>query len=290
MIFLLISLYAGEFQNFLIHTESQGRGGASVAFPLSSTENPAVPYLAPTSIILDGGGGLGNLSRVVFISGNFRIGDAGIGITAFNHYISGIVDTRGSLIDENNNNQLDPGEELDTTKFKEFDFSENALILAYARGRGHLSYGVNFKFIYKRLGSEIGLGTGLDIGLIYRRDRFSLGVMVKDVTTSPLVWTGENKEIIPQSYFVGGGVIVPLKLWEILADADLILDEGGFRSKIGLEGRYNKIFAIRFGFDNDRLTSGAGLSFRSIGIDYSIMINSDYFPTTQRVSISKRFY
>ena len=109
--------------------------------------------------------------------------------------ISGI---RFAVDDIPNTLQLfNPDGSLDYNNIKSFSVGDYAFLFSYAQNmkKEGLSVGGNAKIIYRSAGSfATAWGFGLDLGGKYRKDNLTLGLMLKDVTTTFNAWSFEFNE------------------------------------------------------------------------------------------------
>ena len=76
----------------------------------------------------------------------------------------------------------------------EFSASDYALLLSYAQQvggrRSGLTVGGTAKIIYRQIGSfGNARGFGFDLGAMYKEDRFQIGIMARDITTTVSTWS-----------------------------------------------------------------------------------------------------
>jgi len=80
----------------------------------------------------------------------------------------------------------------------------------------NLNGGVNAKLYYRKAGTfTTAFGFGLDAGAQYKLDNLSLGIMLKDISTTILAWnfnfTDEEKQVLSST-----GNVIPVKSTEIV--------------------------------------------------------------------------
>jgi tetratricopeptide (TPR) repeat protein len=130
-----------------------------------------------------------------------------------------------------------------------------------------------------RYGDDIGVGVGLDLGLMYRpelssspylRD-WSLGVNIQNLF-SPQIKEGRQADILPLTFrfglmrtirFIGGGSGI-----NILMDLDMSPDTD-LGVSFGSEYNYRDIGKIRVGYSNSGIALGAGLQYSMFQVDYA---------------------
>lgn len=114
------------------------------------------------------------------------------GVSLIRFGVDGILNTT-RLIDENGN--------VDYDRITEFSSADYALIGTYARRAKNiqgLSYGGNFKIIYRHIGKFANaIGFGFDVGLHYETHGWLLGANLRDVTTTFNSWNINTDELEP---------------------------------------------------------------------------------------------
>ncbi|MCL4304834.1 OmpA family protein [bacterium] len=158
-------------------------------------------------------------------------------------------------------------------KTGDFDVSNNAFQLSYARGLGNgFSLGLSAKYLQEDLADNTGWG--LDAGLLFRPyDEILVGLMVRDLA-------GEHgKDDIPFETRLGMG-FMPWKGVtfsgdiQVIEDEDATLDVG---AAYDFDVSDNVSFYLAAGMNdlvetdqaNSGLTAGFGFGFKSFGIQYA---------------------
>ena len=178
--------------------------------------------------------------------------------------------------------------------------------LNYSRAVGErLSLGGSFKIVQADLYTASGLGAGADVGAIYTPySKVSLGVSVRDATTTVLSWdTGTREYVMPTTslgFAFNTPVTFPLGEFALAADVDLkfenrrkaasqfAYDFVSGESHLGAEYTYRKTVSGRIGVDTGHLTFGAGLFYRGFSFDYA-HLDHDELGGTTRISGSYSF-
>ena len=215
-----------------------------------------------------------------------------IGLSAIRFGIDDIPDTR-FLYDANGNINYD--------NVRYFSAADYAFLISYARRTkwlGGLSWGANAKVIYRNAGNFANaFGFGLDAGAQWKRGRWSVGVMVRDITTTFNTWT-HNNSLLYDIYVQTGnrisknsteitlpraiiGVAHQFRITEkvgLLATLETITTTDGKRNVLlasnrfstdlagGIEADYKKTAFLRVGINNFQQIkniSGAGTMWRS---------------------------
>jgi tetratricopeptide (TPR) repeat protein len=152
-----------------------------------------------------------------------------------------------------------------------------------------------------RYGDDIGVGIGLDLGIMYRptfsnssylRD-WSVGINVQNLF-SPQIKEGRQADILPLSLkfglmrtirFVGGGNGL-----NVLLDLDMSPDTDiGF--SFGTEYSYKGMGKVRLGYNNTGIALGAGVEYSMFQIDYAFNNPSTdgILDPIHRISLSVNF-
>lgn len=284
MFLLLLALFEGEFLLVGVDAGSWGRGSTGIAYPTTGFKNPASPLVLEPCVYFTGSRMFGDLANVVSGGINLRQSDYGLGVHFVFHSVGNILDTRGTWDDADSNGYPDPGEELYDDFIPIFSSREGAILAAYSKWIGSFSVGMGLKFIYREIYDAVAVGAGADLGIIYQMEEYSIGIAIKDITTSPVFWEGGRDRIAP-SYHMGLGFNKKLGNIPVLMEVDFIQDEYGFNNHLGLELGMNEWLKVRAGFwNNDQLTAGFGIEKRPFLVDYALNIHSDLL-MSHRVSL-----
>ncbi|MFH1007194.1 MAG: UPF0164 family protein [Candidatus Latescibacterota bacterium] len=163
----------------------------------------------------------------------------------------------------------------------------------------YLPIGVNFKFLNYSLDKASGRGVGIDVGSMLLLDldelldnvalgRASLGLVVQDVANTAIIWKSKHQDTIPTNVKFGAAFEQPISplnsratlLWEIESK-----HKGTHH--VGLEYTYAERLALRVGYDEARVSAGAGITFWMFRMDYAL---SNYdLGIIHRASASLRF-
>ncbi|MBS1261722.1 MAG: hypothetical protein MAG453_01053 [Calditrichaeota bacterium] len=171
--------------------------------------------------------------------------------------------------------------------------SEYAFLLSYAGERSFGRVGASAKLLYKRLDDADGYGLGIDAG--YARtflDRLHVGAQVRDAIVSVLTWDTGRQEVIYPTVRAGAAyefawsrmksTVMPVAELELRGES--IDDPDAFAVHAGLEYRIREIVAARVGYDDGRISYGAGLRVGGVRLDYAFIGHED-LGATHRVSV-----
>ncbi|MBI4364323.1 MAG: PorV/PorQ family protein [Candidatus Latescibacteria bacterium] len=311
--------YAGEFLRIGVGARALGMGSAFVGLADDGTAaywNPAgLSTLREREITAMHAEQFGSIVQYDFLSYVMPVGSPGkarqaIGVSLVRLGVDDIPDTRGlDIIDQNGNGKFDYPEDLlvvDESRFVFDSDNDVALLFSYARDvRGGFSVGGNFKYIRQWLGDSLrSNGFGIDLGALYvGRNGFSVGAMLRDATTTRILWNTGTGEFIAPSLRVGaaktrafrghrhvltGALDVQVGFSDERLSSQAHLGGVTFEFHPGLEYWYDRRLALRAGFEAQNFTAGAGFRYRMLGLDYAYLDHRD-LDSSHRVSGSYRF-
>ncbi len=164
-----------------------------------------------------------------------------------------------------------------------------------------LPIGFNVKLIRERIAEHTASGVGLDLGAALRVNlkdiafderwpRVSLGVLLRDVGGTRLLWSTQRPHRIRSSLQWGVALTQPVEA--IHLEATLAYDRDsryGGANNYGIEVTYRRSFALRLGLYHGVLTLGAGIDAGMVVADYSFLSDSDaQLGNVHRLAISFR--
>lgn len=125
------------------------------------------------------------IAKYDYLGGAYRLDEQSvIGLSVIRFGVDNILNTT-RLIDENGN--------VDYDRITKFSAADYAFIFSYSRQVSNiegLSYGANFKVIYRQIGDFAdAYGFGLDAGIQYHKKNWRFGGALRDVTTTVNSWT-----------------------------------------------------------------------------------------------------
>jgi hypothetical protein len=309
--------YAGEFLSLGVDARALGMGGAYVAQATGASSvywNPAGLAFIPRQEIalmhaeqFDGivGYDFGAYGRPSGQSAGWGLGAIHLGV--------------GDIPVTTLENPNAPISDLNRVKIaKQTSDTELAVFGGFGRvltawGGGKISYGATAKLVGKWLYNESAYGMGFDLGVRYAPwQNVSFGALLQDITTTAVIWSTGQKELIAPTVKVGGAwrVHVPKLHGYVTLAGDLdarftdrgIADQFQFGpltvdSHLGMEYLLNMGgtgIALRGGTEPARnpdkgffgnYTFGAGLLFRSFHLDYAFLAHPD-LGNTHRIALS----
>lgn len=191
--------YSNEFLKIGVGGKYQGLGGSLVA----SKEDPTSVFYNPASISTHENISA-SLMHSSYFAGIANYDYGGLILPIKNEQTLGVSLIRMGIDDIPNTIELyNPDGTINYDKVTSFSISDMALFLTYAKKIGKiegLSVGLNAKIINRSYGTfATGWGFGADIGAQYVTDKFHVGCMIQDATTTFSTWkfsfTEREKEV-----------------------------------------------------------------------------------------------
>jgi len=170
-----------------------------------------------------------------------------------------------------------------------FDYSYSQLVISYGRNLHHgLALGGSLKILNQALDTYSDYGFGFDFGMTARlNSKISVGIMARDIVP-PTLELIATEESVPVT-MVAGIAARKVEIGErFKVSAALDLEKNEDRSiKVhgGSEILFDGLYAIRWGYDRDDMSFGAGFKYGQFKIDYAYKI-MDYFEDSHRFSIT----
>lgn len=309
------SKYAGE--SFSVGVGGRGLGMGSAYHTLAT--GPEALYWNPAGLSRPDRSSRDRLNRLAFMHSERFGGDVSYNFIGWSKKLKGHGDALtagfglihlgvgGIPITRLPDPDSEPGP--DNRPFIERYSSKNDFAFLAGLGRqlgDNLWLGGNVKLLHERHYGATATGFGFDLGLIRRVDwglPLLASLSARDVTTSFLAYsTGKREYIKPwvsagvapaEPFSVPGGMVtgavevsVPLERRK----ANYRSDEAYYMSllHLGVEYEIQRRLALRAGLDERNPTFGAGLTVRTLAVDYAWVGHRD-LAQTQRVSLSWAF-
>ncbi|MBN3582848.1 PorV/PorQ family protein [Algoriphagus aestuarii] len=272
--------YSNEFLSIGVGARALGMGGAQVA----ATHDVTSAYWNPAALM-----GIQHKYEFTLMHSEYFAGIAQYDYLGFSTHIKSESQVAVSLIrfgvDDIPDTRFlyDANGALNYNNIQFFNAADYALLLSYARDLSdHFKVGMNAKVIHRNVGKFAqAWGFGLDIGGIYIKEKLTLGLMVRDITTTFNAWS-HNAELVKEIYAQTDNEVpinsVELTLpraigsiaydwnlsekFNLLAVADLDMTFDGERNtlissslisidpRLGLEAGFQKIAYLRAGIGN----------------------------------------
>jgi hypothetical protein len=318
--------YAGEFLKIPVGPRSIGMGGAFTAVCDDASApywNPAgLVYLPYREVLFQHAEQFGGLASHDYLGGVFPLGgpkgrEQALGVSLIRFGVDDIPitprpgglrpgvdfldygpDRDPSTNDPGQNNGVwDRGERLLLTSEDLFlaSSSDMSLALSYARHHGaHWSYGGSLRFVRQSVpdtlpGEDVtSFGAGLDAGVLYMpTDAVTVGVMLRDITTTYLSWSNGTRELVAPTVATGAAfqfhpaehhaLTLALDLaWGFegrALDSQVDLGRVTLDVRSGAEYWYRNLLALRAGVNGKDLAFGAGLRYKQVGVDYAASLH-----------------
>ena len=277
---------------------------SSIAYPI---QNPGAVLLNPAlSLNYNNMIGLTHQSRMMGTSNSEFIGfdkyindSSWVSVIMLYESVNGIPDTRGALLDwgldgifgtfdaGDGNGSIDEGERLDFDNIRFFNQNIFGLYGAHSKIFNNWRIGVGLKIILHKIDQEYGIGAGLDIGAFRNFYNTGIGLIVKNLPSSGLIWESGNIEISPPSLNFGLHQKLSIKKYELeinpmlrgsilsldrSIDSELVLVKIPMDFSTGFEAILKKKLFFRVGmFQRGTFASGIGFSLNDLSVDYAFL-------------------
>lgn len=281
--------YSNEFTNIGAGARGLAMGGAQIA----TTEDAYAGFWNPAGLSELRGHSSYSLMHAEYFAGIGKydyfsaaspIGDpakatAGFGISLLRFAVDDIPNTLFLV---------EPDGTINYNNIRSFSSADYAMLVSFGQtlfsdSKQNFSFGTNAKVIHRSVGKFAqAWGVGLDAGLQYRSDNISLGLVIRDITTTYNAWrfsfTDKEKEMLyltnnqipiksveltaPRLY-VGAAYNTDLnEKFSFMGELNLELSFDGQRNvlvsskalnmdpRIGIEMNYAKTIALRMGVYN----------------------------------------
>ncbi len=297
--------YAGEFLGLGYGTRALGMGGAFVSIAQGGFAcywNPAATGRGEHRLEFTHASNFDNLVSYDALGYTRPRRTYGLGMVLLRLSVKDIPYTNQALVDLNGNGVMDPGERLDYSKITTASDAESAVLINFSRrARPALALGLNAKIVHKSVGTNSAWGLGLDAGVLAELPQgISLGLNLRDATTTYLAWNTGTKEIVSPTAKLGASYR-PWFLRSLIVsvDGDIKFENLGSAAafhlgpisadiKAGAEYWVRQRLALRLGSDQGQFAAGIGLRLGRFCFDYAYLGHTDLGGST-RLSASYGF-
>ncbi len=278
--------YSNEFLNIGAGARGLAMGSAQVA----SVEDGTAGYWNPAGLAALKDNPSVNVMHAEYFAGIGKFDYASAAIPVQNNRRTlGISLLRFAVDDIPNTLFLvEPDGSLNFNNIQSFSSADYALLLSFAQSleeteERRISFGVNAKVIHRKVGSFASAwGFGIDAGVQIHGDRWKLGLVARDITTTFNAWSFKfterekeklyltkndipvkSTELTAPRLVLGGGYDFRIsEAINLLAEANLNLTFDGQRNTVisskavsidpslGLEASVNDAFFVRAGITN----------------------------------------
>jgi hypothetical protein len=157
----------------------------------------------------------------------------------------------------------------------------------------NVTLGLTSKLIYEKIFVDEASGVGFDIGTNYNKDNFSVSFVLANLGSVNELRNVSTK--LPTSVRFGGSYGFKQNNFNFILAADgyKVLDGGLLHLNTGGEVGYKDFIFLRLGYqtqyDNKGFTSGVGLKYKALNLDYAFVPYSDTFGTSSTFSLGFNF-
>jgi hypothetical protein len=280
--------FAGEFMNFGLGARPLGMGSAYVAI----ADDATALYWNPAGGVQIEGKELFLMHSEIF-EGFVQFDGIAYLQSAGSRSSIGILFTRLGVDEIPLTDSISSDPNNPFKKIGSVNAQDLLLAFSYSQMQGdRFSWGGSVKLISRDTGTNSALGTGVDLGGLYRPgDNIAIGVNLQDATSTITTWdTGQKDFVLPT---LKTGIVLKREIefpkgdFLFALDLDLKFENRGEEASqftfgrgsgdlhLGAEYLFRNTVALRIGSDFGRFTMGAGLYYKSMKFDYAFFNHED---------------
>tara|TARA_A100001015_G_scaffold262842_1_gene309349 strand:- start:852 stop:1919 length:1068 start_codon:yes stop_codon:yes gene_type:complete len=306
-----IQVVAHGWEVFERNTDSRisSLAQSSIAYPIQTSGsvllNPSLSINYSNKIGFTHQSKIGGTANSEFIGFDKYISDSTwMSLIILYEGVSGIPETRGRLLDwgldgifgtfdaGEGNGSLDEGERLDVANIKFFSQNIFGFYGAYSRYMHNWRIGFGMKLLLHTIDNRYGFGAGLNIGAFKSFGNTNVGAVVNNFPSSGLIWENGTIEISLPSLSIGAHHRIILNKYNLelnpvfklntsssdrSIDSKLLFDRIPIDLVFGIETVYKNNLFFRLGlFQRGTFSSGIGLLWKNISIDYAFLNDSSF--------------
>jgi hypothetical protein len=285
--------YAGDFLAIGVGPGQIGKGGAVIATasgPEATYWNPAgLADASVRSVTLEHAERFaGVVTHDVFMTA-LPINKGALGLMVFRGGVDGIIHADSTSL-------VDPTAPLSSINLpdpaKTYTFSNTDFIFQLAYGRmlmANLRVGAGVKYIRRSLDQATASGYGVDLGFRWVPvSGVSLGLMIRDITTTRVVWDGGRTDVVFPTMHIGAAYT-----WSVSEQGEMTIsgssafgaEKAGYAgfapwqvlreenlSALGVEYRWRETVSLRAGTQDIRGVLGPGSSRLTAGVGLQVPV------------------
>ncbi|MCK4352065.1 PorV/PorQ family protein [candidate division WOR-3 bacterium] len=266
--------YVGEFMELGVGARALGMGNAFVALcddPTAFYWNPAgLKQLKTRELFLMHSGdfdGIVNTNTIAFAYPS-SLNTLGASI-----YWIGVPDI---AITDSSEAGIEAKEYINVTDYVTY--------LSYARSFKTFDVGINVKFVFRDWNVVSAYGLGTDIGILSKFEWLTLGLNIVNLTGTELFWSNGSRDWIPPLIKTGITAFhdFPVGHLNFCLGFDTSLEERVAEftnlhtdTYLGFEYWWKEKLALRVGRDKGFFSTGCGLIYRTLKLDYAMKFHPD---------------
>ena len=159
-----------------------------------------------------------------------------------------------------------------------------------------LSFGMTGKFIHQKLDDKVGIGQGVDVGILARsvsrdfvngeaKSWLGVGLHARDLSRTSITWNTASKQNdrVESAFVLGLAGSTYFESFDSRLTVSIDQEVAPYvETHTGVEFSFLNVAALRAGFVNDSFAAGAGLRFSRFCVDYAFVTHD--LGNTHRVS------